>query len=40
MSDTPETRRPTDHPRRNTAKNALLWIGLIALAVFPYPWWW
>jgi hypothetical protein len=32
MSDNPETRRPR-------LKNALLWIGLVALALFPYPWW-
>jgi hypothetical protein len=40
MSDNTETRRRTDRPRLNAARTALLWIGLIAIAVFPYPWWW
>ena len=26
-------------PRVNTAKKALLWIGILALALFPFPWW-
>lgn len=29
----------TTSNRRSRAFNALWWIGLIALAVFPYPWW-
>jgi hypothetical protein len=40
MSDNTETRRRTDGPRFKTARNALLWVGLIALALFPFPWWW
>jgi hypothetical protein len=39
MSDNPEARRPADRPRHNAARNVLLWFGLIALAVVPYPWW-
>jgi hypothetical protein len=30
----------TDRPRLRTARNVLLWIGVIVLAVFPFPWWW
>jgi hypothetical protein len=35
-----QPRRLRNHPRLNTAWNALLWISVIALAVFPFPWWW
>ena len=28
-----------EHPRVNKAVNALLWIGLIVLAIVPIPWW-
>ena len=38
-SSTPP-RRLTDHPRFRTAQNALLWLGVLVLAVFPFPWWW
>ena len=31
---------PQQPPRLNTAWIALLWISVIALAVFPFPWWW
>jgi hypothetical protein len=42
---TPEDLRPrinpprlhTDHPRLH---KALVWLGLVAVAVFPFPWWW
>jgi hypothetical protein len=27
------------HPRIDAAKKALLWVGIVALAVFPFPWW-
>jgi hypothetical protein len=27
-----------DHPRFNAARKALLWLGVIALAVIPFPW--
>ena len=27
------------NPRLDTARNALLWIVVIALAVSPFPWW-
>jgi hypothetical protein len=37
MTDNPETRR---RPRLRTAQNVLLWVGLIALAFVPFPWWW
>jgi hypothetical protein len=30
----------TDHPRVSSAFNALLWLGLIVLAVAPFPWVW
>jgi hypothetical protein len=39
-SSSNETRRPDDHPRLRTARNALLWLGVIVLALFPFPWWW
>jgi hypothetical protein len=29
----------TNHPRLNTARNVLLWVVVIALAILPYPWW-
>jgi hypothetical protein len=29
----------TDHPRLKTARNALLWVAVIVLAVLPFPWW-
>jgi hypothetical protein len=32
-------RSDTDHPRRRTARNALLWLGVIVLALLPIPWW-
>jgi hypothetical protein len=35
-----QPRRLSNHTRLNTAWNALLWISVIALAVFPFPWWW
>jgi hypothetical protein len=28
----------SNHPRLNAARNALLWIVVIALAVAPFPW--
>jgi hypothetical protein len=41
MRSSPDkARRRTDHPRLRTAQNVLLWLGLIVLAVFPFPWWW
>lgn len=30
----------TDHPRLKTTRNALVWLGVIVLAVCPFPWWW
>jgi hypothetical protein len=32
-------RRRTDHPRVIAARNALLWLVVIVLAVTPFPWW-
>lgn len=29
----------TDHPRLRTARNALLWVVIIVLALLPIPWW-
>jgi hypothetical protein len=28
------------HPRLKKARNALVWLVAIVLAVFPFPWWW
>jgi hypothetical protein len=33
-------RNNTDHPRLNAAKNALLWLAVIVLALAPFPWGW
>jgi hypothetical protein len=27
------------HPTTGAAKKALLWIGIVAVALFPFPWW-
>jgi hypothetical protein len=35
-----DPRRRTDHPRVNAARKALVWLGVIVLAVVPFPWWW
>jgi hypothetical protein len=51
MSDTPtaarsdarnadDDRRDGDRPRLGAAWMALLWVVVVALAFFPYPWWW
>ena len=35
--------RPTDDRPSDTARyarNALIWGGLILVALFPFPWWW
>ena len=34
--------RPAEHPRLRAARNALLWVAIIALAIFPFPFvgWW
>jgi hypothetical protein len=29
----------SSHPRVDTAKKALLWVGIVVLAVLPFPWW-
>jgi hypothetical protein len=40
----PSTKEPAprriDKPRVNGVKDALLWLLVAALAVFPFPWWW
>jgi hypothetical protein len=38
-STSDKARRRTDNPRLRTAQNVLLWLGVIALAVLPFPWW-
>jgi hypothetical protein len=38
-SSSEKARRRTDHPRLRTAQNVLLWLGVIALAFLPFPWW-
>ncbi len=41
MSSSPnETRRPTDHRGLRAARNVVIGIGLLAVALFPFPWWW
>ena len=32
--------KSSDQPRFNGVRKALLWLGVIALALFPYPLWW
>jgi len=34
------SRRRHEHPRLRAAQNALLWLGIIVLALFPFPGWW
>ena len=34
------SRHPNQSPRLRRALNALLWISVIVLAVFPIPLWW
>ena len=29
----------SSHPRMDAAKKALLWVGILVLAVLPFPWW-
>lgn len=38
-SSSNQPRRRTDHPRFRAAQNALVWLGVIVLAVAPFPWW-
>ena len=40
MSSSSNHDRRPDQPRYRAARNALLWLGLLALALFPFPWWW
>jgi hypothetical protein len=28
----------SSHPRTDAAKKALLWLGIVVLAVLPFPW--
>ena len=28
----------SSHPRIDTAKKALLWLGIVVLAILPFPW--
>ena len=38
---TPEdSGRRADHQRLQAARKALLWLGVVVLAIFPFPWWW
>ena len=39
-STKPTTPNSTDRSRANSAKNALSWLLIAVLAVFPFPWWW
>jgi hypothetical protein len=32
-------RSDSDHPRLRAARNVLLWLGVIVLALLPIPWW-
>jgi hypothetical protein len=38
-SSSNQSPRRTDHPRLRAVQNALLWLGLIVLAVVPIPFW-
>jgi hypothetical protein len=29
----------SSHPRIDAAKKAVLWVGIVVLAILPYPWW-
>ena len=29
----------SSHPHLDTAKKALLWLGIVVLAILPFPWW-
>jgi hypothetical protein len=29
----------SSHPRIDAAKKALLWVGIVVLAILPFPWW-
>ena len=43
MNSSSNETRPTDDPRLPTARyarNALIWLGVILIALFPFPWWW
>jgi hypothetical protein len=35
-----DPRMGSEHPRVNAARNALLWLVVVVLAVASYPWWW
>jgi hypothetical protein len=39
-SSSDQARRADDHPRLRMARNVLLWLGVIVVAVVPFPWWW
>jgi hypothetical protein len=39
-STKPATPNSTDRPQVNRAKSALSWLAVVALAIFPFPWWW
>jgi len=30
----------SNRPRFKIARSVLVWIGVIAVALFPFPWWW
>jgi hypothetical protein len=29
----------SSHPRTDAAKKALQWLGIVVLAILPFPWW-
>jgi hypothetical protein len=39
MSSSPN-KPHNDRPRFGRAQNALLWLGVIVLALYPFPGWW
>ena len=38
--DGPDRRPEPGRRSDSTARRALVWLALVAAAVFPYPWWW
>jgi hypothetical protein len=39
LPDAEGPRRRSGHPRFNRARMVLVWLGVIVLAVSPWPWW-
>jgi hypothetical protein len=39
MTSNSDSRSRNDHPRITRARNVLLWLAVIVVALFPLPWW-